>query len=58
MSFADQIQALRLRKLKILDDHRKKAQQLERNLDIELVKIAREIAQLGDSSVRSPAWCA
>ncbi|MFD0056994.1 hypothetical protein ACFVHR_25105 [Streptomyces sp. NPDC127168] len=54
MSIADQVQALRLRKLKILDDHRKSRHQLERTLDVELAKIDREIAQLGDASAKLP----
>ncbi|MFI9465987.1 hypothetical protein ACIHBQ_00680 [Streptomyces sp. NPDC052492] len=54
MSIADQVQALRLRKLKILDDHRKSRQQLERALDVELAKIDREITQLGDASAKLP----
>ncbi|MFI0785705.1 hypothetical protein ACH4Q6_08930 [Streptomyces lydicus] len=54
MSFADQVQALRLRKLKILDDHRKQTQQLERALDVSLMKIDRSIAQLGDACAKLP----
>ena len=54
MSFADRVQALRLRKLKILDDHNKKIQKLQRALNSELSDIDREISQLGDVSARLP----
>ncbi|MFG2138876.1 hypothetical protein [Streptomyces sp. NPDC048650] len=54
MSFADQVQALRLRKLKILDDHNTKIQKLHRALNSQLSEIDREISQLGDVSARIP----
>ncbi len=54
MSFADRVQVLRLRKLKILDDHHKKIQKLQRALNSELGEIDREISQLGDASARLP----
>ncbi|MFF2941552.1 hypothetical protein ACFVSQ_17105 [Streptomyces niveus] len=54
MSFADQVQSLRLRKLKALNDHRKKVQKLERALDMQLEMIDHVLTQLADTSVKLP----
>ncbi|MFE7839124.1 hypothetical protein ACFU53_24655 [Streptomyces sp. NPDC057474] len=54
MSFADHVQALRLRKLKILDDHRKKSQKLQRALDRDLSMIDEVLTQLANTSDQLP----
>ncbi|MEV0747219.1 hypothetical protein AB0I75_18710 [Streptomyces sp. NPDC050273] len=54
MSFADQVQALRLRKLKVLNDHHKKVQKLERALDTQLEMIDLVLTQVADASDKLP----
>ncbi|MCG7524334.1 hypothetical protein MHW47_07775 [Streptomyces sp. OfavH-34-F] len=54
MSSAEAVQTLRLRKLKVLDDHRKEVRKLDSARDSELRKIDQELAELGDASASLP----
>jgi hypothetical protein len=54
MSFAEHVQALRLRKLKILDEHRKKVDNLQRDLNGQLAMIDQVLTQLADTSDKLP----